>query len=122
MSEAVPGDRYYSDVQNLLRDAFQWPGLDGLLSELRAIDRRGAGAPGRRGDDADLVLARQAQIRAPIAMSYAPGAAEKGSATRPAFRLPLIDAVLEPAADRLEAGERRRLQMARRRRSAPKRC
>ena len=59
-----------------------------------------------------LVLARQAQIRALIAMSYAPGAAEKGSATRPAFRLPLIDAVLEPAADRLDTGERRRLQFA----------
>jgi AcrR family transcriptional regulator len=104
--------RYYSDVQNLLRDAFQWPGLDGLLSELRAIPTVEARA--RRAAEAmtRLVLARQAQIRALIAMSYAPGGAEKGSATRPAFRLPLIDAVLEPAADRLDAGERRRLQFA----------
>ena len=45
--------RYYSDVQNLLRDAFQWPGLDGLLSELRAIPTVEARARRRRrGDDA----------------------------------------------------------------------
>jgi AcrR family transcriptional regulator len=104
--------RYYSDVRDLLRDALQWPGMDSLLSELRATP--GVEARAKRAAEAmaRTVLANEGEIRALIALSYAPGGSERGGATRPALRVPLIDAVLEPVADRMDASERRRLRCA----------
>ena len=61
---------------------------------------------------ARTVLANEGEIRALIALSYAPAGDEKGGATRPALRVPLVDAVLEPVGDRMEAGQRRRLRCA----------
>jgi AcrR family transcriptional regulator len=104
--------RYYSDARDLLRDALQWPGMDGLLSELRATPAVAARARRAAEAMAGTVLANEAQIRALIALSYTPGRSEKGAATRPALRVPLIDAVLEPVADRMDASERRRLRCA----------
>jgi AcrR family transcriptional regulator len=104
--------RYYSDVRDLLRDALQWPGMDALLSELRATPAVEARARRAAEAMARTVLANEAQIRALIALSYAPGRAEKGAAIRPALRVPLIDAVLEPVADRMDASARRRLRCA----------
>jgi AcrR family transcriptional regulator len=104
--------RYYSDVRDLLRDALQWPGMDGLLSELRATPAVEARARRAAEAMARTVLANEAQIRALIALSYTPGRTEKGGATRPALRVPLIDAVLEPVAERMDAGQRRRLRCA----------
>jgi AcrR family transcriptional regulator len=104
--------RYYSDVRDLLRDALQWPGMDSLLSELHATP--GVEARAKRAAEAmaRTVLANEGEIRALIALSYAPGRTEKGGATRPALRVPLIDAVLEPVAERMDADQRRRLRCA----------
>jgi AcrR family transcriptional regulator len=104
--------RYYSDARDLLRDALQWPGMDALLSELRATPAVEARARRAAEAMARTVLANEAQIRALIALSYAPGRIDKGAATRPALRVPLIDAVLEPVADRMDASGRRRLRCA----------
>lgn len=104
--------RYYSDVRDLMRDALQWPGMDGLLSELRATAAVEARARRAAEAMARTVLANEAPIRALIALSYAPGKAEKDAATRPALRVPLIDAVLEPVADRFDASALRRLRCA----------
>ena len=77
----------------------KWPDFDRLLSELRAMpaieDRaqRAAEAMARQ------VLANERDIRALIALSYAPtggGGEESGGAARPAFRVALVDAVLAP--------------------------
>ena len=108
--------RYYSDLPSLLRDALaiRWPELEGVLSELRAIP--GAAARAQRAAEAMArnVLAKEADIRALIALSYAPRP-EKGEASgllRPSFRVVLIEAVLEPLADRLGADHRLQLQRA----------
>jgi hypothetical protein len=109
--------RYYSDARSLLRDALaaRWPQLDNVLSELRAMP--GVEARARRAAEAmaRAVLANEAEIRALIAMSYAPARTQDGEAkgaSRPAFRIALIEAVLDPVAGKMEAGERRRVQRA----------
>jgi AcrR family transcriptional regulator len=109
--------RYYSDVRNLLRDALavRWPGLEGLLSELRAMPRVEARARRAAEAMAHTVLANEAEIRALIALSYAPARQDEDGAMgvfRPAFRVALIDAVLEPVKNHLNLNERRRLQHA----------
>ena len=109
--------RYYSDVRNLLRDALavRWPGLEDLLSELRAMPAIEARARRAAEAMARTVLANEAEIRALIALSYAPAQPDEDGATgvsRPAFRVALIDAVLEPVKNHLKLNERRRLQHA----------
>lgn len=108
--------RYYSDLPSLLRDALavRWPELEGVLSDIRAI--QGVGARAQRAAEAMArnVLAKEADIRALIALSYT-RRLEKGEASgplRPSFRVALIEAVLEPLADRLGADERLQLQRA----------
>ena len=108
--------RYYSDLPSLLRDALaiRWPELEGVLSELRAIPAAAARAQRAAEAMARNVLAKEADIRALIALSYAPRP-EKGEASgllRPSFRVVLIEAVLEPLADRLGADHRLQLQRA----------
>ena len=109
--------RYYSDVRGLLRDALavRWPGLDGIMAEMRAMPTVEARARRAAEAMARNVLANQAEIRALIAMSYEPGkpgSRNDAGAARPAFRLALIDAALEPLADRIDPERRRRLQLA----------
>ena len=108
--------RYYSDLPSLLRDALavRWPELDGVLTELRAIPT--AETRAQRAAEAMVrnVLAKEADIRALIALSYAPPPqkGEAGGPLRPSFRVALIEAVLEPLVDRLGAAERLQLQRA----------
>jgi len=110
--------RYYSDARSLLRDALavQWPTLDGVLCELRTMPSIAARARYAAEAMAHVVLANEAQIRALIALSYEP--AEPGqdggeAISRPAFRMTLIDAVLEAESGRPELAMRRqRLQHA----------
>ena len=107
--------RYYSDLPSLLRDALavRWPELEGVLSELRAIPAVEARAGRAAEAMARNVLAKEADIRALIALSYT-SRLEKGEASgplRPSFRVALIEAVLEPLADR-RADERLQLQRA----------
>jgi hypothetical protein len=66
--------------------------------------------PGGRANQKERT--RQALLVATRALPYAPGRSEKGGATRPALRVPLIDAVLESIADRMDARGRRRLRCA----------
>ncbi len=109
--------RYYSDLRSLMRDAVapKWPDFDRLLSELSAMpaieDRahRAAEAMARQ------VLANERDIRALIALSYAPtggGGEESGGAARPAFRVALVDAVLAPLEGEIDREVPRRLRLA----------
>jgi AcrR family transcriptional regulator len=108
--------RYYSDLPSLLRDALavRWPQLDGVLSELRAIPAAETRAQHAAEAMARNVLAKEADIRALITLSYAPrpDKAEPSGPLRPSFRVALIEAVLEPLAPRLGAADRRQLQRA----------
>jgi AcrR family transcriptional regulator len=109
--------RYYSDVRSLMRDALapNWPGFDRLLLELRAMpaieDRaqRAAEAMARQ------VLATERDVRALIALSYAPtGGNGEGPdrVARPAFRIPLVEAVLAPLEGEIGPEALRRLRLA----------
>ena len=103
--------RYYSDPRSLLRDAVaaQWPNLDGVLRELRLMPSMAARARHAAEAMAHVVLANEAQIRALIALSYEPIEPEHDgrAASRPEFRLALIDAVLDAELGRPEAALRR---------------
>ena len=109
--------RYYSNPKSLLRDALavRWPELNGVLAALReiqAVEERAQYAAVAR---AHAVLANEMEIRALVAMSYAPppaGGQGNAGAARPEFRVALIETVLESVADRLTADQRRRLQLA----------
>jgi AcrR family transcriptional regulator len=109
--------RYYSDVRSLMRDALapNWPDFDRLLLELRAMpaieDRaqRAAEAMARQ------VLATERDVRALIALSYAPtgGNGEvPDRVARPAFRIPLVEAVLAPLEGEIGSEVLRRLRLA----------
>ena len=109
--------RYYSEPRSLLRDALaiNWPGLEALFAELRVTPAVGARAQRAAEAMARNVLANETHIRALIALSLAESSRREGGgadALRPAYRLALIAAVLDPLAERLDAPRRRRLELA----------
>jgi AcrR family transcriptional regulator len=109
--------RYYSDVRSLMRDALapNWPDFDRLLLELRAMpaieDRaqRAAEAMARQ------VLATERDVRALIALSYQSTGGDgerRDRVARPAFRIPLVEAVLAPLEGEIGPEVLRRLRLA----------
>lgn len=93
--------RYYSDVRSLMQDsvAERWPGLDKVVQELQRMALPQDRAKHAAEAMARIVLANEAQIRALIALSYTSGHTDQTADTeklRPAFRLILIEAVVEP--------------------------
>lgn len=108
--------RYFSDLRSLLREAHaeQWPDLNGILAELRALptfeDRTGRAAEAI----ARNVLANEQGVRALIASTYLPEPDTKKSnkPSRPAFRELLIKAALEALPKRTNAKVFRNIELA----------
>lgn len=109
--------RYYSDVRRLLRDALTspWQHFEDVIKELRGIPSVEARARYAAEAMTNTVLQNEANVRGLIAMSYAPdarGSQDNGGATRPAFRVSLVDAVLEPLGLDVDTARRLRLKLA----------
>lgn len=109
--------RYYSDVHSLMQDsvAEQWPGLDEVVQELRRINLVQDRAKYAAEAMARIVLANEARIRSLIALSYTSGRTNQSAEARkirPAFRLILIEVILEPLAHQLSSRQLNRLRQA----------
>lgn len=109
--------RYYSEVRSLMQDSVgeQWPGLEKIVQELRSMTLAPDRAEYAAKAMARIVLANEIKIRTLISLSYGSGQpsqlAEAGKA-RPAFRLILIEAVLEPMRYSLKNQELRLLRQS----------
>jgi AcrR family transcriptional regulator len=108
--------RYYSSTRSLLKDALvvSGPDLKKVLEDLRALPSVEERARLAAESMARTVLANEAQVRAVVALSYSSGLTgeiDSPAELRPAFRIPMIDAVLE-GAPRIGKKQRRRLRLA----------
>ncbi len=109
--------RYYTSARSLLQDALavNWPGLEKVLADLRALPTVGERARFAAEAMARTIIQNEAQVRALIALSYSTRNSDEihsAGELRPAFRLGLIDAVLERIPRRLGKKRRRDVQLA----------
>ena len=109
--------RYYTSARSLLQDVLviNWPGLENVLADLRALPTVRARAQLAAEEMARTVLANEAQVRALISLSYSSGKSDEihyAGDLRPAFRVALIEAVLDRVPARVDKKRRRQLQLA----------
>jgi len=106
--------RYYTSARSLLQDALavNWPDLEKVLSDLRSLPTVGERAQFAAEAMARTVLANESQVRAIIALSYTSGKSDEihsAGELRPAYRVALIETVLELLPRR--SGKKRRLEL-----------
>jgi AcrR family transcriptional regulator len=109
--------RYYTSARSLLQDVLviNWPGLENVLADLRALPTVRARAQLAAEAMARTVLANEAQVRALISLSYSSGKSDEihsAGDLRPAFRVALIDAVLDRVPARVDKKRRRQFRLA----------
>ena len=106
--------RYYPSARSLMQEALvvNWPDFGKVLENIRSLPTVEARAKLAAEAMARSVLANETQVRAIISLSYTfrqSGEIDSPGELRPAFRVPLIDAVLEAAPARI--GNKRRKEL-----------
>jgi len=109
--------RYYASARSLLRDALviNWPGIESILTDLRALPSVQERARFAAETMARTVLANESQARAIIALSYTVDKSveiKSAGELRPAFRVALIEAALEKLPKGFRRKQKFQLQLA----------
>jgi AcrR family transcriptional regulator len=109
--------RYYNSTRSLLKDILvvSGPDLKKVIEDLRALPSIEGRAKHAAEAMARTVLTNEAQVRAVMALSYSSGLSgeiDSPAELRPAFRIPLIDAVLDRIPTRIGKKKMKRLRLA----------